>query len=205
LAKWKSPVLSDIRNQVAKGVVFSIWKGRNYFRSYVIPANPRTASQRAHRAVMAELVKRWKAIIDTAAKKSAWNAVALADLISGYNLFVKEGRKSSISCPATASGVGSVDITITYTLGLGAADARIYKFDGTTYTDITPAAGLEAGTDKTMTYTETVSGTYTYFIADSRPLVSGDTPPQEYQAITCWKPDEVNGVADPATCEVTIS
>jgi len=205
LAKWKSPVLSDIRNQVAKGIVFSIWKGRGYFRSYVIPANPRTAAQRAHRSVMAELVKRWKDIIDTESKKLAWNAVALMLLISGYNLFVKEGRKSSISCPATASGVGSVDITITYTLGLGAADAAIYKYDGTTYTDITPAAGLEAGTDKTMTYTETVSGTYTYFIADKRVLVEGDTAPQEYQAITCWKPDEVNGVADPATCEVTIS
>jgi len=205
LAKWKSPVLSDIRNQVAKGIVFSIWKGRGYFRSYVIPANPRTNPQKAHRAVMAELVKRWQDIIDTDAKKAAWNAVALTLLITGYNLFVKEGRKSIISCPATASGVGSVDITITYTLGLGAANARIYKFDGTTYTDITPATGLEAGPDRTMTYTETVSGTYTYFIADSRVLVEGDTPPQEYQAITCWKPDVVNGVADPATCEVTIS
>jgi len=203
MAKWKSAVLSDIRNQVAKGVVFSIWKGRNYFRSYVIPANPRTAPQRAHRAVMAELVKRWKEIIDTTAKQAAWNAIALAELISGYNLFVKEGRKSYISCPETASGVGSVSITITYTLGLGAADARIYKYDGTTYTDITPTEGLKAGVDQTMTYTETASGIYTYFIADSRVLVEGDTPPQAYQAITCWKADEVNGVADPATCEVT--
>jgi len=196
MAKWKSPIMSDIRNKLGDSVVFSIWKGRNYFRSYVIPANPRTNAQKANRAVLSELVKRWQAIINTAGKKAAWNAEALPYLISGFNLFMKFGRKSAISCPATGSA--NVAFNITYTLGLPAAKARIYKFDGTTWTDITPAGGLSETPNSTLSRTETSAGTYYYFIADKDVLVSGDSSPQEYQAITKWLADETNGVAKEA-------
>lgn len=205
MAKWKSVIFSDIRNKLGEQVVFSIWKGRGYMRTYVIPANPRTNKQQAHRAVMEKLVKRWQAIIDTEAKKSAWNAVALPDLISGFNLFIKEGRKSRISVPATASGTGSATITVTYTLGLPAQYAKIYRFDGTNWKDVTPAEGLSDAPNSTFDDTVTASGTYEYYIADSRVLVSGDAAPQPYQAITKWEPDEVNGVAKEAVCTATVS
>jgi len=203
--KWISPLFTDIRNALGESVVFSNWKGRGYFRSYVKPANPRTNAQQAHRDVMKKLVARWKEIVTTNDIKQAWNAVALDQLISGYNLFVKEGRKSKISCPGTASGTGSATVTVTYTLGLGAADAAIYMFDGSTWQDVTPAEGLSAGEDQTIDVEITTSGTYYFFIADKRVLVPGDTAPQAYQAITKWAPDELNGVAKEAKCEVTIS
>ena len=203
MPKWSSPLFSDIRNALGESVVFSIWKGRVYFRSWVKPANPQTAPQQAHRDVMAKLVARWKAVIDTQAKKSAWNAVALDQLITGYNLFVKEGRKSQISAAVTAAWDGTqATITVTYTLGFGAADARIYRWDGTTLTDVTPAGGLSPGANQTFDDVVTAQGTYEYYIADSRVLVSGDTAPQDYQAITKWEPDEANGIAKEAKVTV---
>ncbi len=201
MPKWKSPLFTDIRNAIGDSVVFSVWKGRPYFRSYVIPANPRTNKQKAHRDVLRQLVKRWQAIIDTDAKKAAWNAEALPFLISGFNLFIKYGRKSKISCPE--SGTAGSAITITYTLGLPASKAAIYVLHDSTLEDITPAEGLSEEPDSTISYTPPSAGTYYFFIADKDVLVSGDSPPQEYQAITKWAPDEVNGVAKEAKCVVS--
>jgi len=206
MAKWISPVFTDIRNQVGKSVVFSNWKGRTYFRQYAIPSNPRTNKQLANRKQQAYLVKRWQEIIDTVDKKAAWNALALADGIAGYNLFIKEGRKSLISCPATATldeTTGTAVITVTYTLGFAASAAKIYMFDGTNWSDVTPAEGLQAGADNTINVTVSAAGTYYFYIADSRVIVEGDTPPQAYQAITNVTRDEVNGDIVEAKCVVS--
>jgi len=205
MAKWKSPLFSDIRNKLGESAVFSIWKGRPYFRSYVIPANPQTAKQQAHRAVLAALVARWQAIIDSADKRQAWNKYALPYAISGYNLFTKFGRKSSISVPASASGAGSADVEVTYTLGLPASDAKIYRYDGSTWEDVTPAGGLEAGEDKTFTDTVDTSGTYYYFIAYKKIIDELGDGNEDVASITKWKPDVANGVADEAKCEVTVT
>ena len=205
MPKWISPLFTDIRNALGESVVFSNWKGRGYFRGYAKPANPNTVKQQAHRELMKVLVARWKEIATTDAIKQAWNDVASPEQISGYNLFVKEGRKSEISVPSSASGTGSATITVTYTLGLGAADARIYRYDGTTWVDVTPAGGLSAGANQTFDDTVTASGTYTYFIADGRVLVSGDTAPQAYQAISKWSLDLVNGTVVEATCTATVT
>lgn len=205
MAKWTSPFLSDIRNKLGDSIVFSVWKGRGYFRKWVRPANPQTNKQQAHRAVLAELVKRWQDIIDTADKKAAWNAEALAYQISGYNLFTKYGRMSSITVPATASGSGTADIEVTYTLGLPASKAKIYRYDGSIWEDVTPAEGLESGENKTFTDTVDTSGTYYYYIAYSDVLVEGDSAPQEYQAITKWSPDVTTGTAKEAKCEATVT
>jgi len=203
--KWVSPLFTDIRNALGESVVFSNWKGRGYFRGYAVPANPKTVKQQAHRALMAALVSRWKEIATTNDIKQAWNDVASPLQISGYNLFIKEGRKSEISVPSSASGTGSATVTVTYTLGLGAADARIYRYDGTNWVDVTPAGGLSAGANQTFDDTVTQSGTYYYFIADGRVLVSGDSAPQPYQAISKWSLDLVNGTISEAKCDVTVT
>lgn len=206
MPKWKSPLFSDIRNALEDNVVFSIWKGRPYFRSYVMPAQPRTNPQLAERAQMAVAVAQYKADMDTDGKKAEWNKLGLPKLISGFNQYIQQNRKSDISSPATATLVtGVVDITITYTLGIGAADARIYKEDTATgtLTDITPAEGLQAGANQTMTYTEDTAGTYRYWIADSRVLVDGDTAPQAYQRFCNEKPDPTTGTAPRAETVVS--
>jgi hypothetical protein len=93
MAKWKSPIFSDIRNKLGENVVFSMWKGRPYMRSYVTPSNPKTLGQTANRADMTRLVEAWQTeIAATPALVTAWNKAALSDLISGYNRFIKGFR-----------------------------------------------------------------------------------------------------------------
>jgi len=201
LAKWYSSLFSDIRNKLANQIVFASWKGRGYFRQWVIPTNPKTNPQRAVREQMKNIVKLFQTYVDTETKKSAWDAVALPKLISGFNLMVQEGKKSAIECPST--GTTTTPVTITYTVGFDPAHAKVYAFDGTTLTDITPAGGLSSTPNSTFQHTFSATGTYTLYIADDRPLVSGDTAPQLYQVVTNCKADKTNGTAPIA--QITIS
>ena len=199
MAKWTSPIFTDIRNKLGNSVVFSMWKGRPYFRSYVIPANPKTNKQTAHRTLLAELVKRYQTINTSDAIKAVWNVIALPKLISGYNEFVGIGRKTKI---AAVTGTGSKEIDVTYTLGFAANKAKLYGKEGANYEDVTPAGGLEAGVDKTATVTMGSASTeYDMFIAHADALVEGDAHPQAYAAVTCWKPNETDGTVDVATAD----
>ena len=194
MPKWKSPVFSDLRNAIGDNVVFSQWKGRPYMRSYVKPANPRTNAQKAHRAVMANLVKRYQELIADPDVKTAWNAEALPFVISGFNLFTKYGRQSKISV-SPASGSAPLTVTITYTCGIPVNKAGILKFDGTTWTIVKDKGTLSSTPNSTVQVTGLTAGTYYFFLADLDVLKPGDTSPKAYQAITKWKPDTTNGVA----------
>ena len=171
-------------------------------RAYVKPANPRTNKQKAHRAVLANLVKRYQSIMADVDAKAAWDAEALPYVISGFNLFVKFGRKSKISVSPT-SGTAPLTVTITYTLGLPANKAGILMYDGTTWTIIKDKGTLSETPDSSFTYDITAAGTYEFYIADLDVLKSGDTSPQPYQAITKWYPDTTNGVAGEAKVVVS--
>ena len=93
MATWKSPIFSDIRNKLGENVVFSMWKGRPYMRSYVKPSNPQTLAQTANRLDMTRLVTHWQTwIAGNVNNVTPWNAAALSDLISGYNRFIKGAR-----------------------------------------------------------------------------------------------------------------
>jgi len=200
--KWKSVLFSDLRNKLGDQIVAAAWKGRGYFRSYVIPANPRTKKQQAHRDVLAKLVELSKDhVLGTADRKAVWNEEALPYGISGYNLFVKWGRLSKISVPA--SGSAGSDVTITYTCGIPISKAGILRYDGSTWVIVADKGELSAGEDQTYLDESVPAGTYEYYLADLDVLVEGDTSPQPYQAITKWEPDEVNGVAKEA--KITLS
>ena len=200
--KWKSVLFSELLNKLGDQIVGAKWKGRGYFRSYVIPANPRTNKQEAHRAIMANLVKRCQQVVlDDADIKSAWDTEALPLLVSGYNLFVKYGRLSKISVPSTASA--GDDITVTYTCGIPLTKAGIIRYDGSSWDTVADKGTLEDGEDKTVTDSSVPAGTYYYYLADMNVLKEGDSSPQEYQAITDWEPDTTNGVATEAKCVVS--
>lgn len=200
--KWKSVLFSDLRNKLGDQIVAGAWKGRGYFRSYVIPANPKTKKQMAHRDVLAKLVERAKeAVLSTSSRKALWDAEALQYGISGYNLFVKWGRLSKISVPSTGTAGGNV--TITYTCGIPISKAGIVRYNGTNWVIVANKGQLEAGENKTFVNTNVPAGTYYYFLADLDVLLSGDSSPQPYQAITKWSPDETNGVAKEAKIVVS--
>lgn len=51
MAKVTSPLMSlDASGSIAGALTFSKWKGRNYARQLVIPANPQTTGQQVNRA-----------------------------------------------------------------------------------------------------------------------------------------------------------
>lgn len=200
MPKWVSPIFSDIRNAIGENVVFSQWKGRPYFRTYVKPAQPRTNPQKAHRAVFEKLMKRAQQIMADSNVKAAWAKRALEYLITAFNVFMKFGRASWIKVTPT-SGTAPVTVTIEYKCGIPLSEARVYLFDGASWSDITPSEGLsESGS---FTHELSSAGTYEFYLATNAVLKEGDTSPQAYQAVTKWYPDETNGVAGEAKCEVS--
>jgi hypothetical protein len=85
----------DARGKVA-GVVYSIWRGVNYARRKVTPANPRSDDQVAIRDLINDASKAWKAgatvgaVTIDASYKSAYAAAAAGQAYSGFNLFIRD-------------------------------------------------------------------------------------------------------------------
>lgn len=201
--KWKSVLFSELSNKLGDQIVGARWKGRGYFRSYTIPANPNTLKQQAHRNVLAAIVAQCQAeVLSDADYKAAWNLEALEHAISGYNLFTKYGRASKIKL---AAAVGSADdpVNITYTCGIPLAKAGLFKITGETVTEVVAVGSLLAGEDNVVSSGNLAAGTYYFFIADGTVLKSGDSWPQIYQGVTKWNPNETTGAADEAKIVVT--
>ena len=56
MAKLTGPLLSfGATGQIAKTMVVGTWRGIDYARQYVVPANPRTTAQQANRTRFALL------------------------------------------------------------------------------------------------------------------------------------------------------
>lgn len=63
MAKTRAPLFSmEARNQIGKQLVYFPWKGIDSVRSYVVPANPRTAGQVAQRNKMSLVVEQIQAL-----------------------------------------------------------------------------------------------------------------------------------------------
>lgn len=68
MAKVSAPFLSlDASGTVASTLTASKWKGRNYMRLRIIPANPNTAGQQAVRSILGTLAKACTAVLTSAA------------------------------------------------------------------------------------------------------------------------------------------
>lgn len=64
MAKTSAPFLSlDASGTVASTLTASKWKGRNYMRLRIIPANPKTAGQQAVRSILGTLAKACTAVL----------------------------------------------------------------------------------------------------------------------------------------------
>jgi hypothetical protein len=89
-----SPLVSDVRGKVGD-TVFSKWKGTNYIRTRVTPANPNTTAQQNVRDAMARLVSIWQEL--DADLKAAWDVWGATLQISGFNGFVKKNMTNNIA------------------------------------------------------------------------------------------------------------
>lgn len=127
MAKLTAPLFSfNARGQLAKTLVYSGWKGIDDVRSYVVPANPRSADQQTQRGYFTDGVDLWHDVGLDEDDVTAWNRAAAnaPRPQSGFNAFVASVialRKSGLAKAALAmgfdgsiadSGAGQVDFSV---------------------------------------------------------------------------------------------
>jgi hypothetical protein len=76
-----------------KAGVFAKWKGRQYRRSYVIPANPNTTMQKAVRASFTNAVSFWHTL--SSIQRLAFAYLATGLVMSGFNYLVSLWQKAT--------------------------------------------------------------------------------------------------------------
>ena len=210
MATWKSPIFSDIRNKLGDNVVFSMWKGRPYMRSYVKPSNPNSLAQQANRLQMAEIVALYQANVKgTAANAAAWDAEALPSLVSGYNLFTKYGRQGS---QVTVGGLKQPGIVIT---SLAHESLDIELVASAIPSDRLSLMTVSAAGVPIVISTKRGLGHYLHtdfatppaatdliYVVDTMVLAGADTETtaKMYKAVNHWVPDEAAGTLTAMVC-----
>lgn len=92
MAKLTGPLLSfGARGQIGKALVTSKWRGIDYARQYVIPANPRTTAQQNNRTRFALLREMWK--LAPAIVQAPWVAFSTGRPFLPFNKFVGENNR----------------------------------------------------------------------------------------------------------------
>lgn len=155
MAIVKGPMMSlDASGSLAGAIVFSKWKGRNYVRQLVTPANPKSGAQTGFRASMKFLAQNWSGLTD--AEKATWLDRASDMIVSNFNAFTsynqlrwrnfltptQEDPAAETSTPATAptgaavAGVRMATVTLTDS---GTAPDWGYLLFRSTTTGFTPA------------------------------------------------------------------
>lgn len=87
MVKVVAPAMSlDASGSLAGALVFSKWKGRNYVRQRVIPANPRSGGQVGVRSMFKFLTQIWAGL--TAGNKATWEDRADDMVVSPFNAFI---------------------------------------------------------------------------------------------------------------------
>lgn len=133
MAKVTAPLLSfGARGQIGKSVVFAKWRGVDYARQRVIPANPRTIAQQETRGVFRVMSQIWT--LAPEAWKTVWNAFASGRPFTGRNALMGQniealdgetdftkfvfspGAKGGLPPEAISLAGGSGSITATVTL-----------------------------------------------------------------------------------------
>lgn len=121
-----SPLIVDIRGKQSD-TVFSKWKGINYIRSRVVPANPNTAQQQGIRNALKRLVGLWQDLGATVPIN--WNFAMSGRDKSGFNHWIgkntvdeRDGNLLEVALDngydkitswsaATGGGSGQIDMT----------------------------------------------------------------------------------------------
>lgn len=131
MVKVYGPMMSmDASGTLAKAATFSKWKGRNYVRQRVIPANPRSGPQTGMRAMLKFLSQKWASL--GAGPQATWVIRAASMVISPFNAFCsynqsrwRQFKAPTDSDPATELGVAPAAPTTTPTGGVHQASLSI--------------------------------------------------------------------------------
>jgi len=89
MVKLNGPCFSiDASGSIADTITYSKWKGRNYARQRVIPANPKSALQVSVRSMMRFLSQAWENVGST--PQGSWEDRAAATNISPFNAYIQQ-------------------------------------------------------------------------------------------------------------------
>lgn len=155
MARTTGPLLSmDASGSVAGTITFAKWKGRNYVRQLVVPANPQSPLQVGMRASMKFLTQFWASGL-TSGNKATWDALAASQAISSFNAYVqynqaraRAGLGYSPVYPAVvaageaaptagAAAAAYKSLAVTWVDSAGADDSATYVYQSVT-TGFTP-------------------------------------------------------------------
>jgi hypothetical protein len=201
MASVKGPLMGlDASGTVAGTITFSKWKGRNYVRQTVRPANPKTAAQQSVRAVTKFVAQNYTHL--NTAQKAAYATLAKPSNITAMNAFVRNAQGMRIqntallqdptlapgAAPAAPTAPAAVghrgQITVTWT-DSAAAD----KY--TNYIYASQTNGFTASQANLVAVVGNGVQTWTYM---------GLKPGVWYFLIKCGS---TSGVFSPATAQVT--
>lgn len=123
MGKVTAPLLSfDASGTIAKSVTFAKWRGVNYARQRVIPANPDSVDQQATRGTFAWLNNLWRYM--PAVVQESWTAYASGQPMTNRNAFIKQNLSGLIGesdltnfVMSVAAKSGPVGGTLTITPG----------------------------------------------------------------------------------------
>ena len=92
MAKVTAPLLSfGASGQIGKSMVFADWRGIDYARRYVVPANPNSTAQQLTRNTFATLREMWK--LAPTLLRDPWTAFATGRKFINLNAFVGENMR----------------------------------------------------------------------------------------------------------------
>ncbi len=110
MARTKGPLFSlEASGTLAKTIVYSKWKGRQYTRKHTIPENPQSAKQVNVRTAFTLLITEWQG--EDGAAQTIWDTYAKQFDLSGFNSYVSRGQKEYVIQITTAVTPSSVSVT----------------------------------------------------------------------------------------------
>jgi hypothetical protein len=176
MARTIGPLFSvDASGSVAKTIVFSKWKGRNYVRRHAYPAQPRSGKQVSMRAMLKFLTQTWAAI--DPGDQAGWEPRAAQSAVSPFNAYVGYNQQSwrnflpptKVDPPTRAAAAVSDLAAFAATAG-----ERQITLSGT----FTPAQhwGFAIFRDTVATPTPSISNLIAIAPAGASPMTFVDTP-----------------------------
>ena len=127
MAKITAPLLSfGARGTVAKVMTFAAWRGVNYVRQHVVPANPRSIDQVLTRDIFANMNTRWKQ--GGPLMRAPWDRYATGQKFVGRNAYMGQNLQAMrgevdmdfyIGSPGAKGGLPASSIALTTVAALG--------------------------------------------------------------------------------------
>lgn len=85
----------DARGTLGKALTYSIRKGVNYTRNYVVGKNPKTAAQLENRAAFTDGVSKWRWQVIPIYQQTLWSSYSVGTTESGFNRFMRYYLKAN--------------------------------------------------------------------------------------------------------------